>query len=161
MSVTLSSSDNQVFTVDKEIAEKSVLLHNMLEDVGESDNVIPLPNVTGDILKKVIEYCEYHRNDPVETEEELDDISRSNTGIGNWDMKYLEGIESNEVLFDITLAANYMDIKPLLNLTCKHIANMIRGKKPEEIRAIFNIENDFTPEEEEQIKRENEWASEC
>jgi len=54
-----------------------------------------------------------------------------------------------------------MDIKPLLNLTCKHIANMIRGKKPEEIRAIFNIENDFTPEEEEQIKRENEWASEC
>jgi len=53
MSVTLSSSDNQIFTIDKEIAEKSTLLHNMLEDVGESDNAIPLPNVSGDILKKV------------------------------------------------------------------------------------------------------------
>jgi len=53
MSITLSSSDNQIFTIDKEIAEKSILLHNMLEDVGENDSAIPLPNVTGDILKKV------------------------------------------------------------------------------------------------------------
>lgn len=35
---------------------------------------------------------------------------------------------------------------------------MIKGKSPEEIRKTFNITNDFTPEEEEQIRRENEWA---
>jgi S-phase kinase-associated protein 1 len=29
---------------------------------------------------------------------------------------------------------------------------------PEEIRKLFNIQNDFTPEEEAQIKKENEWA---
>jgi S-phase kinase-associated protein 1 len=34
---------------------------------------------------------------------------------------------------------------------------MIKGKSPEEIRKTFNITNDFTPEEE-QIRRENEWA---
>lgn len=28
----------------------------------------------------------------------------------------------------------------------------------EEIRTTFNIVNDFTPEEEEQIRKENEWA---
>jgi S-phase kinase-associated protein 1 len=28
---------------------------------------------------------------------------------------------------------------------------MIKGKKPEEIRKIFNIEINFTPEEEEQV----------
>lgn len=43
---------------------------------------------------------------------------------------------------------------------CKTVANMIKGKSPEEIRKLFNIKNDFTPEEEEQIKRENEWAEE-
>jgi len=35
---------------------------------------------------------------------------------------------------------------------------MIKGKTPEEIRKLFNIVNDFTPEEEAQIKKENEWA---
>jgi len=38
---------------------------------------------------------------------------------------------------------------------------MIRGKKLEEIKVIFNIENGFTPEEKEQIRREKEVASEC
>ena len=62
---------------------------------------------------------------------------------------------------------------------CKTVANMIKGKSPEEIRKLFNIVNDFTPEEEvsldttaefscksanacsgfqAQIKKENEWA---
>lgn len=43
---------------------------------------------------------------------------------------------------------------------CKTVANMIKGKAPEEIRKLFNIVNDFTPEEEEQIRKENEWAEE-
>jgi S-phase kinase-associated protein 1 len=58
----------------------------------------------------------------------------------------------------ILQASNYLDIKPLLDVGCKTVANMIKGKSPEEIRKTFNITNDFTPEEEEQIRRENEWA---
>lgn len=52
-------------------------------------------------------------------------------------------------------AANYLDIKPLLDVGCKSVANMIKGKSAEEIRRTFNITNDFTPEEEAQIKKEN------
>ena len=51
-----------------------------------------------------------------------------------------------------------MDIKPLLDLTCATVASMIKGKTPEEIRAHFNIQNDFTPEEEEEVRRENAWC---
>jgi S-phase kinase-associated protein 1 len=58
------------------------------------------------------------------------------------------------------LAANYLDIKPLLNLGCKTVANLIKGKSVEEIRTTFNIKNDFTPEEEETVKKENEWCEE-
>ncbi len=38
------------------------------------------------------------------------------------------------------------------------VADEIKGKTPEEIRIRFNIKNDFTPEEEEEVKRENACA---
>ena len=57
-------------------------------------------------------------------------------------------------------AANYLNIKDLLELTCQTVADMIKGKTPEEIRRTFGIKNDFTPEEEEEVKRENQWAFE-
>jgi S-phase kinase-associated protein 1 len=54
-----------------------------------------------------------------------------------------------------------MDIKPLLDLTCAAVASMIKGKTPEEIRKTFNIVNDFTPEEEAQVREENKWCEEA
>jgi len=42
----------------------------------------------------------------------------------------------------------------------KTVAGMIKGKTPEDIRKTFNIKNDFTPEEEEQVRKENEWCEE-
>jgi len=32
-----------------------------------------------------------------------------------------------QLLFELILAANYMDIKPLLDLTCAAVASMIKG----------------------------------
>ena len=37
------------------------------------------------------------------------------------------------------------------------VANMIKGKTPEEIRKTFNIRNDFTPEEEAKVRADNPW----
>ena len=58
------------------------------------------------------------------------------------------------------MAANFMDIKSLLELSCAKVASLIKGKTVPEIRSFFNIENDFTPEEEAQIIDENRWAEE-
>ena len=62
------------------------------------------------------------------------------------------------MVFEIILAANYMDIKSLLELASSKVASIIKGKTPEEIRKTFNIQNDFTPEEEQQIREENQWC---
>lgn len=35
---------------------------------------------------------------------------------------------------------------------------MMKGKNPEELRRTFNIKNDFTAEEEDQIRKENAWC---
>ena len=53
-----------------------------------------------------------------------------------------------------------MDIPTLLDLTCATIASMVKGKTPEEIREHFKIVNDFTEEEEAQIREENKWCEE-
>jgi len=66
-----------------------------------------------------------------------------------------------EIIFELILAAEYMGIKPLLDLTCAAVACMIKGKTPEEIRKTFNITNDFTPEEEAQVREENKWCEEA
>jgi len=64
------------------------------------------------------------------------------------------------MLFELILAANYLDIKSLLDLTCAKVASMLKGKAPEDIRRTFNIKNDFTPEEEAQVREENKWCEE-
>ncbi|EPS38388.1 hypothetical protein H072_7896 [Dactylellina haptotyla CBS 200.50] len=158
--IKLLSSDNAELAVDKEVAERSILIKNMLEDVGGdmSDQAIPIPNVNEAVLRKVIEWCEHHKSDPPPPADEDSDSRKKSTDIEEWDQKFMQ--VDQEMLFEIILAANYLDIKPLLDVGCKTVANMIKGKSPEEIRKTFNIQNDFTPEEEDQIRRENEWAEE-
>jgi len=150
----LISSDGRVFTIDKEVGMQSELLRDRLEYVDENDNEnISLPNVSGNTLEKVIEYCEHHRNDST------DKYIHGDKYNDDWDKEYIKRLTPNEVLevlYEVILAANYMNIKPLLDLTCGHVAKIIKGKKLEELRALFNIENVSTPEEEEEIKRENE-----
>ncbi|KAE8450200.1 E3 ubiquitin ligase complex SCF subunit scon-3 [Mollisiaceae sp. DMI_Dod_QoI] len=157
--LTLVANDGQKIEVDRQVAEKSVLIKNMLEDLGDEQMAsaeVPIPNVNDTVLKKVIEWCEHHKNDAAAPQDDDSDSRKKTTDIDEWDQKFMQ--VDQEMLFEIILASNYLDIKPLLDVGCKTVANMIKGKSPEEIRKTFNITNDFTPEEEEQIRRENEWA---
>ncbi len=104
----------------------------------------------------------------------------------DWDSDFVKDF-TNPKLFDLIQAANYMNIKDLLDLTCQRVADMIRvgatrwslialpptpsfhhsqprsppqGKTPEELRRLFNIDisSEFTPEEAEEVKREGLWT---
>ena len=147
--VILMSSDSEKFEVEQEVAFKSETIKNMIEDTG-TDAAIPLPNVSSKILAKVIEYCKFH------TEAKAKETSEDDAK--NFDTEFVKVDQAT--LFELILAANYLNIKTLLDLTCMTVANMIKGKTPEEIRKTFNIKNDFTPEEEEEVRRENQWAFE-
>ena len=64
----------------------------------------------------------------------------------------------NDTLYHLTLAANYLDISPLLDLCSARIASFIKDKTVEQIRENLNIVCDFTPEEEAIVREENKWA---
>lgn len=157
--IKLQSSDKEIFEVDVEIAKASATIKTMLDDLGmsEEEEIVPLPVVNSTILKKIITWATYHKDDPVVAEED-DTKDKRTDDISSWDADFLKVDQGT--LFELILAANYLDIKGLLDLTCKTVANMIRGKTPEEIRKTFNIKNDFSKEEEEQVRRENEWCEE-
>ena len=55
------------------------------------------------------------------------------------------------MFYAVTLMSVFLCLQGLLDVTCKTVANMIKGKTPEEIRKTFNIKNDFTQAEEEQV----------
>jgi S-phase kinase-associated protein 1 len=116
---------------------------------------IPLPNVKNHVLVKVIEFCKHHKTDPMNEIEKVrgrcecgpapslralwDDISGTrgmlqplksanmHEVVQDWYANFV-GVEQ-ELLFELILAANYMDIKPLLDLTCATVASMIKGKR--------------------------------
>ncbi|KAM0020000.1 putative SKP1/BTB/POZ domain superfamily, SKP1 component, dimerization [Helianthus debilis subsp. tardiflorus] len=48
----------------------------------------------------------------------------------------------------------------LLDAFCERVANLIKDKKVVEVRQIFGIVNDFTPEEEQALRDEHPWAFE-
>ncbi|KAH9977375.1 ubiquitin-protein ligase [Lactifluus volemus] len=152
--VLLVTSDNEQFVVDKDVAQHSALLKPFAENDSGSDQPVPLPNISSSVLKKVLEYCEHYRGvQPATTDPEAQNFT---TNLNEWDKKFMA--VDQEMLFEIILAANYLDIKPLIDVGCKTVANMIKGKTPEEIRKLFNIINNVTPEEETHTREANEQA---
>jgi S-phase kinase-associated protein 1 len=152
--VELMSKDGQSVQVDRKWIEMSGLVKDMLDDGDEDEDdvpSVPVPNVDMHILKRVIDYCRYHHNNRAEEIEKplkgvVEDV------ICDWDKNFLKDMDQS-VLVELIMAANYLNIKDLLDLTCAKVASLIKGKSPEQIREMFGIENDFTPEEEAKIVR--------
>ncbi|XP_057419964.1 SKP1-like protein 1A [Lotus japonicus] len=152
--ITLKSSDGEAFELDEVVALESETIKHMVED-NCADTAIPLPNVTSKTLALVIEYCKKH----VEAASGSGEKPVTKEELKEWDAEFAKG-HDQATLFDLILASNYLNIKSLLDLTCQAVADIIEKKSPEQVREIFNIKNDYTPEEEEQVRKENEWAFE-
>jgi len=140
----LNACDNVKCTIDSQAAQRSELLKGLIQDY--EDNDIPMTDIRGDILKKVVEYLEHYKS--TEPKEITRPLPSNNLGdvTDEWDISYLNNIDLDST-FDLINAANYMDIKPLLDLSCAKIASLMKGKSAEEIRTMFSIECDLSEEE--------------
>lgn len=155
--ITLVSSDGEKYQISEKAARRSQLIKGIIDDYPD-DPEVPLHNVKSHILQRIITYLEYYKdNEPREIERPLPS-NNFNECVDAWDFQFID--QELDVIFEVILAANYMDIKPLMELASSKVASIIKGKNPEEIRKTFNIQNDFTPEEEAQIREENQWCME-
>ena len=164
--VTLKSSDGEIFKMHEEAVVESKTLKTLIANAGITDP-IPLLNVSSKILVMVIKYCEYHAKNEKTGKDELktsedevkaEDAVEAEDKVKAWGADFVK--VDVETLFELILAANYLDIKNLLNLTNQTVVDMMKGKDPEWIRETFHIKNDFTPEAEEAIRKNNKWEFE-
>lgn len=158
--VRILTYDGHVLEVPLSIARCSQTWKNLRDDLGEKlEEAIPCERVSTHIMHKIIHWCaHYHQHEAVINGEKMDDSPEyRGASIPDFDSKFFES-QTKEEWLDIAVAANYLDIKLLLDNTCKFIAWKIKHYTPEQLREFFNLPNDFTPEEEDQIRRENEWA---
>jgi len=151
--VRLVSSDGNVFIVDRAVAKVSQVITDMLEDLENTDDAIHL-NVDGPVLAKVLEYCNVHA-----AHANVEDVHAARAINAATDAAFIHAVD-NTMLFELISAANFMNIQGLLNLACQVVADTIKGKTPEQIRQEFGIVNDFTPEEEAEVRAEYAWAFE-
>ncbi len=133
---------------------KDLVCVDLDEEDGEADpqglcgQPVPLPAVPLPTMQLVAEWMMWRHAHRLATDEEK----------AEYDRCYLDRLE-DEPLFDLIHAANYLEIKDLLDAACQRVADMIKAcDTPQDIRRRFNIVNDFTPEEEEQIAKEIEWV---
>ena len=126
----------------------------------ETPTTIPLPNVSSDVLHKVISFCDHHQTEPMTpiTTPLRSDVLKDL--VQEWYASFVD--VNKEMLFGLVAAANYLDIKQLLDLTCLAVSILIKGKSAQELRDMFNISAELSEEERAQIQRENgEWAAEA
>ncbi|KAF7030942.1 hypothetical protein CFC21_042370 [Triticum aestivum] len=165
--ITLKSSDGMLFKVSEAAARLSVLLADMI-DQGCAKGIIQLPNVDARALATVIEYCNEHADATATANPDANhgvaegssscNSEASGEALKEWDRKLVDGL-SQDALYDLIMATNFLHIKGLLDAACQKVADMIKGKSVEQTRKMFGIATDFT-EEEEELRKESPWAFE-
>ena len=141
----LISSEKTIFKVPINILSVSYLITVMLdnvdfdnEDLEDNEREMPLFSVNDKCLKKIIEFMEHYYDEKMVDIEKPLISSNLEDIVQKWYADFIN--VDNDFLYSLINAANYMDIRPLLNLGCAKIASTLRNKPPEEIRKIFNLD---------------------
>jgi len=153
----LTSKDNQEHMVDKKNALVSVLVKTCIEN-SPTETEVPLPGVDGAILKEVIRYMDHHKGTelpPVESP--LKSIKMKEVCSDPWDAEFIDELgDIRQDLYDLILAANYMDIKSLLHLGLAKVASLIKGKPLDKLKEILTTDNDAKKRAEREKKQKAE-----
>ena len=150
--VILVSSDNKEFTLPEDAAKQSGLVESMMKDRESADTPIPILKVEGTVLAKVVEWLLFHNEHPLMYPDFVIGDRDKNAELHPWDVDFCDKLEKN-LLFEMLKAATFMNIDMLVEATAKTIAKNLSGKTVEQMREYLNEENDYTPEEIEELKK--------
>lgn len=127
-----------------------------LYDTANFDEPINLPEVTSDILEKILVWCNQHVEDP-----SIKNPDKYVETINEWDTQFCN--TDIETALKLMVAVNNLGNEALMNLLSKSFAvTRIQGKTTQEIRDMLGIaeRGGFTEEEDKMNAEEADWCEE-
>jgi len=126
----------------QQVGRQVALISTLIKTAVESDdgaNEVAIPGVEGDILELILSYMNHHKGtEPPIIDKPLRSKVMKDVCKTAFDAQYIDDIgENRQQLYDLILAANYMDIKSLLHLGCAKVASLIKGQPVEKIKDIL------------------------
>jgi len=160
--ITLESSEGKTFELFLHETRPSKLIRDAIEDDVDEDEdqqpSIPLANVSSDTLEQVIIFLKNYAIEPmIQLEQQLGSSFHENVSQEFYRKFILD--KSSGMVFKLANAANYLDIPPLLDLTCLKVSFDLMDKSAEEIRVLLKLPK-LTKEEEEIARKDHTWMFE-
>jgi len=151
----LTSKDKKEFPIERKHAFISTLVKTSLE-TDDTSQEVPIPGVQGAILQLVVDYMSHHKGqEPALVDKPLRSKVMRDVCQDKWDAEFIDRIgENRQQLYDLILAANYMDVKSLLHLGCAKVASLIKGQPLEKIKEILDPKGSEKKDDKKEDKKE-------
>uniref|UniRef100_A0A8R1HHC2 Skp1-related protein n=1 Tax=Caenorhabditis japonica TaxID=281687 RepID=A0A8R1HHC2_CAEJA len=137
----LRSLDGQFFYADRQTLRMINRIESLFENAGldhlPAHIVRPIQlEISATVMRKVIEWCNHHKNDEPAEEEEDDDDEE----LAEWDAEFF--MVRHSLLFDMIRAARDYGIPRLFEMCCRVV-----GRNPNQIMAGLLDDDDEQREE--------------
>jgi S-phase kinase-associated protein 1 len=145
----ISEKDGLEILTDSKSAFGSNLLKTLIEEYGEEKtNKLTIPEIRGEVLILIVKYLEHLKDNPFqEIPKPLKNYNLKEY-ISEWDYEFLSRYDNKIYdLIELINAADYLDIRPLLEMTSAKAATMVKDYDKEKFIEVFQIEQDLTDED--------------
>mmetsp|Transcript_56170 Transcript_56170/g.114873 ORF Transcript_56170/g.114873 Transcript_56170/m.114873 type:complete len:155 (+) Transcript_56170:302-766(+) len=144
--IVLIAQDRESFTVDFEIASISTTLRSIINEFSFQEKTIriPLYNINSRTLVKIIEYCRYHAElckKKICLNTDSLHLNEKTIQENNWKISFFD--VNDQALFNLSIAAAFLEINELLEFSTKMIAEnlskkgMLLSKNRLDINSVF------------------------
>jgi len=134
--------DKNTISIPYEDAIEMNIVRNLIADLGDMIEPIHLDNefATAENLSILARYI------PIKKAMVDSPPAKDKHALFDWEREFFAGMSYVNIIQGIYLG-NYVDYEDYMTSCAKKFADTIRGKSCEEIRAMYEFADDFTPEE--------------
>ncbi len=109
---TLLTDDGRLVSISNQASKMSLVLRDMLSNCSSDDEPFPVLNLDGETAQQVVKFCQFYTDHSGEHQRKA------------FNREFFRGMDRSK-LAKLTVAANFLDIDLLMDLTAKELVQSI------------------------------------